>query len=352
MGVWRRWIFPSLRIVIFAVIAIALVKVAFFPDKAAGNEAVAPSGNIDDQVVSVVTGNIANQIELAATVVADPAIPARGTLAGEVAELHVKEGARVSAGAVIATVRKEIEQEPVTRTDAEGNVTTTTPPTKYRTAQVTAPAAGTVSSLPMVVGQSVSIGDTVAQIAPDTFSVTATIEPAQRFRLTEEPTEARVSVTGGPDEFTCTALRIITPLEGQSSTPDNPGSGATPGGPTVRCAVPGDVRVFAGLGGKLMLPGGSAENALLLPVTAVKGSSQGGSVWIVTADGTQEKRDVKLGLNDGRQVQITEGLAEGDSVLEFTPVEDPTNPGGGNGGGEECIEQPDGSVVCSSVQEG
>ncbi|WP_051701455.1 efflux RND transporter periplasmic adaptor subunit [Mycetocola saprophilus] len=334
----------------FAAIAIALVKIAFFPDQDTRREAIAPTGNIDDRVVSVSTGNIANQIELSATVVADPAVPARGTLAGEISELHVKEGAKVAAGAVIATVRKEIEQEPIVRTDAEGNTTTTTPAPKYRTAQVTAPAAGIVSSLPMVVGQSVAIGDPVAQVAPDSFSVTATIDPAQRFRLTEEPTEARVSVTGGPDEFTCTALRIITPLEGQSSTPENPGSGAAPSGPTVRCAVPGDVRVFAGLGGKLMLPGGSAENALLLPVTAVKGSSQGGTVWVVTADGTQEKREVKLGLNDGRQVQITEGLAEGDSVLEFIPVEDPTNPGGG--AGEDCFEQPDGSIACSTSQEG
>ncbi|RLP77779.1 HlyD family efflux transporter periplasmic adaptor subunit [Mycetocola tolaasinivorans] len=344
MGVWRRWIFPSLRIAVFAAIAVALVKIAFFPTAEPEREVMPPTGNVDEQVVAVVTGNIVNEIELDATVAADPAIPARANLVGEVAELHVTEGASVAAGAVIATLRNEIEQEPIVRTDSEGNVTTVIPKPKYRTAQVTTSVAGTVSSLPLVVGQSVAIGDAVAQVAPTTFSVTATIDPAQRFRLVEEPSEARVSVVGGPADFTCTALRITTPLEGQTE-----GEGAGSPGAAVRCAVPGDVRVFAGLGGKLMLPGGSVENALILPVTAVKGSSQSGNVWVVAEGGAPEIRDVKLGLNDGRQVQIVEGVAEGDSVLEFIPATDPTNPETGKDIGNGCVELPDGSVECGAV---
>jgi len=42
----------------------------------------------------------------------------------------------------------------------------------------------------------------------------------------------------------------------------------------------------------------------------------------VLPDGTHEERPVGLGLNDGEQVQITEGLAEGDEVLQFIPVGD------------------------------
>ncbi|UCR90008.1 efflux RND transporter periplasmic adaptor subunit [Mycetocola spongiae] len=328
----------------FAAIAVALVKLAFFPSTESEGALPLPTGNADDQVVAVSVGSIVNEISLGSTVVADPAVPARAGMIGEVGELSVAQGATVAKGAVLATIRQEIEQEPIVRTDAEGNTTTTAPKAKYRYSQVVAPEAGIISALPLIVGQAVAVGDTVAQIAPPTFSVTATIDPAQQFRLATQPTEARVSVVGGPAEFTCTGLTITAPLAGAAPGGDesNPGAPAAGNGPQVRCAVPADVRVFGGLSGKLVLPGGSAENVLVLPVTAVKGSSQSGSVWVMNAEGISEERPVSLGLNDGSLVQITEGLVEGDEVLEFIPVEDPTNGGPGN----DCVEQPNGEIIC------
>jgi hypothetical protein len=57
----------------------------------------------------------------------------------------------------------------------------------------------------------------------------------------------------------------------------------------------------------------------------VQGSVQHGNVWLVGADGATEQRAVVLGLTDGAQVQIAEGLAEGDTVLEYAPVSDLTD---------------------------
>ena len=94
----------------------------------------------------------------------------------------------------------------------------------------------------------------------------------------------------------------------------------------VTCAVPAGVTAFAGLGADLAITNGSADNALVVPVTAVQGSIQTGKVWVMLPDGTQEERSVCLGLNDGEQVQITEGLAEGDEVLQFIPVGDVAGP--------------------------
>ena len=99
--------------------------------------------------------------------------------------------------------------------------------------------------------------------------------------------------------------------------------------------------MFAGLTAKLTLAGGSVENAMTLPVTAVKGNAASGSVWVIGENGTSEERAVSLGLNDGTLVQITDGLAEGDTVLEFIPIVDATDPAQ-----DGCIEQPDGSVYC------
>jgi macrolide-specific efflux system membrane fusion protein len=343
MGVWRKWIFPILRITIFAIIAIALVKVAFFPDVSAEADPASPTGSITDPVTEVTMGSIATTVVVDGSVSADPASPGKATLAGEVSAVPVSQGQAVNAGDSLATIRQEVPQEPVATTDADGNVTMTQPKPKYKTAAVTAPVAGVVSSVPVLVGQVVAVGDVIATVAPPTFSVTGPIQPEDQFKLVEQPTEGQVEVVGGPGAFTCTGLTISTPLPGADAAPADPsGEPATAAaGATVRCAVPADVRVFAGLTAKLTLAGGSVDNAMTLPVTAVKGNAATGSVWVVDKDGASEERAVTLGLNDGTVVQITEGLAEGDSVLEFVPVVDATDPAD-----DSCIEQPDGTVFC------
>jgi multidrug efflux pump subunit AcrA (membrane-fusion protein) len=82
--------------------------------------------------------------------------------------------------------------------------------------------------------------------------------------------------------------------------------------------------VFAGMAATVVVDAGVAEDVLVVPVTAVQGSVQQGNVWVVGADGAQEQRAVVLGLTDGDQIEVREGLAEGDQVLMFVPVPDDT----------------------------
>ncbi|MET4639685.1 HlyD family efflux transporter periplasmic adaptor subunit [Mycetocola sp. 2940] len=341
MGVWRKWVFPILRLVIFSVIAIALVKVAFFPDLSTSVNASQPTGIVSDPVTQVAVGSIVTAVVIDAAVEADPAVDGRATLAGEIYEITAVAGQAVTAGDTLAKIRQEVVQEPVTRTDAAGNVTITQPRPTMKTALVKAPITGTVSTVSSLVGQVVAVGDSVAKVAPTTFSVSGPIKPEDQYRLVEQPNEAQVEALGGPGTFSCSALTISRPLAGaEASAPDGtaPATGAV-----VRCAVPADVRVFAGLTAKLTIAGGSADNILTLPVTAVKGNSTAGTVWVLAADGAPEERAVTLGLNDGALVQIVDGVAEGDDVLQFVPVDDSTDPAGGDG----CIEQPDGTVFCN-----
>ncbi|PSL39040.1 HlyD family secretion protein [Labedella gwakjiensis] len=342
MGVWRKWIFPIARLVVFAAIAVALVKVAFFPENMEETSSIDPTGTVAESIITVERGSIANDVVLDGSIVADAAADAKAALDGNILELKVGVGAAVAKDTELAVVRKEVIPEPVVSTDEEGNEVVTQPKTQYVTKTVTAPVAGVVSSLPMVVGQTVAIGDVVATVAPPTFSVTGQIAPEQQYRLQEKPTEAAVEVVGGPGSFTCTNLSISVPLEGSDgSAPDDGGDGASASGATVRCAVPSDVTVFAGLTGTITLPGGAADDVLVLPVTAVKGNSQEGSVWVLGEDGEPVETPVGLGLNDGSSVEITSGVDEGAEVLEFLPVDDATDVPA-----DDCIEQPDGSVFC------
>jgi multidrug efflux pump subunit AcrA (membrane-fusion protein) len=90
----------------------------------------------------------------------------------------------------------------------------------------------------------------------------------------------------------------------------------------------------------MVLAGGVADNVLTVPITAVEGSAQTGNVYFVLPDGTTEVRPVTLGLNDGVNVEVKEGLAEGDLILQFIPGATAV-PGTG-----ECMINPDGSSVC------
>lgn len=323
----------------------ALAKLAFVPDTAEESSPAVPTGAIVEPRIPVMLGTVTNDVVVTATVSADPAVPVKSTAAGTVNKIFVTQGSPVSAGDVVFDVKVPIERDPAKSVDAEGNPL----PPIFRYENVTAPAGGVLSSLAVIQGQDVTIGMAAGQVAPPSFSVSGALQPEQQYRLLNQPTEATITITGGPAPFTCTGLRISTPLAGSG---DDGGSaagaagGATGGGSggsgtTVSCAVPGEVTVFSGLAAEMTIAGGRAENVLVVPTTAVRGAAQNGTVWVSTADGGTEERAVGLGLSDGSQVQITGGLEEGEEILEFAP-------GALSGPAEgECTTFPDGSMVCA-----
>ncbi|SIO15755.1 Multidrug efflux pump subunit AcrA (membrane-fusion protein) [Agromyces cerinus subsp. cerinus] len=353
VGVWRKWIFPTIRIVLVAVIAIALAKLAFFPDRAeAESEALTPTGSVAEPQVAVARGSIANDVVLTGTVNADAAAPVKATATGTVDEVFVAAGQKVDAGQKIYDIKVPDEPEPVEAAPGpDGQPVMTTPEPTFHFEKVLAPSAGVLSSLDVIEGQPVATGDVTGQVAPPTFNVTATLSPEQQYRLTSAPAEAVVTIAGGPAPFTCGGLVISTPLSGSGAGAGGSGAaggaggtgGEASGGTTVRCSVPGDVRVFPGLSAQAKISAGSADDVLVVPVTAVEGGAETGVVWLVTADGERVEQPVKLGLSDGTQVEVVEGVAEGDQVLEFVPGA----PGGT--GQESCVQGPDGSMMCGTL---
>jgi hypothetical protein len=313
----RRWIMPTIRLVLFAVIAAALVKLAFFGGLTKASDAAVPTGSVVDQTVPVTKGTVRSDVVLDASVTADAATAVRATAAGQVVKVLVAPGQAIAANGAVATVRVQ----PVS---ADG---TTPPPARVVT--LTTTTAGTVSDVPVLAGQDLAVGDVLAQVAPPTFSVVGTMPPEQQYRLVNRPTEGSVTVSGGPKPFTCTGLSITTPLAGAGSASSGTGSSSgadassTDGSTattTVRCAVPGDVTVFSGIAAKLTVSGGVAENALTVPATAVEGAPGGdGVVYTAGSKGKPEAHDVTLGVTDGKVVEVTKGLSEGDDVLEFVP---------------------------------
>lgn len=320
MSVARKWVFPILRLVVFAAIAVALVKLAFFGASTAGSGGDIPSGGVVDPQVPVTIGTVSNDVVLSGTVKADDAVPVKAPLGGEIIQVDVSVGSSVTAGDQLGIVKG---------VNSAGRTVTVS---------IEAAATGTISSLSIVVNQQTTAGAVVAQIAPPGFYVTATVQPIDRYRLLDAPAEATVTVTGGPAPFTCTGLTVRTPLAGSGS---GSGDGETPGtgdpaagsGTVARCTVPSDVTVFPDLTAQLTISAGIAENVLVVPVTSVLGSAESGVVYVVVdpETGATEERTVTLGLSDGVNIEIVDGLEEGELVLQFVPGA-PADPGMGDGG--------------------
>lgn len=332
MGVTRRFIFPTVRIILWAVIAVALVKIAFAgADVTTTADPLRPTAEIVEAHVAATAGTITNTVTVKAAVVADAATPVRATLAGTVTKLLAKDGQQVDAGMAILVITLETPVDPTVTTDAETGVQTVTEnKPKIKTETVKAPHAGTLT-LPTLKDQVVSVGDTVASVSPGTMSVSGTLTPDQQYRLLGAPTDAEVTLKGGPAPFTCTNLRIgaAAPTTGTSDTTQvaDTGTGQSASG-VVTCAIPAGVIAFPGLGADMAITNGTAENAVVVPVTSVQGSVQNGNVWVVLPDGTTKSQPVTLGLTDGETVQIVDGLALGDEILQFIPV--------GDGGVPDC----------------
>ena len=328
MSVVRTIVFPALRLLVWSVIAVALVVLAFRGDADVETPVGpgAPTVDLTSAPVPVSRGTVSNTVSVSGTVVADASVPVKATAAGTVRRVLASPGA-VTAGQQLLEIRWEEERDPVTGTDAEGNPTVSQPPPRVRTATVTAPIAGMLTSLDVLVDQVVAVGDKVGAISPGTLSVTATLSQAEQFRLLSPPSSAEVEVQGGPAPFTCGGLTLgaASSAPADEADPGMPGGGApASGGTTARCQVPAGTAVFAGMGATMAIQAGLAENVLVVPITAVQGSVQTGNVWVVGDGGEPAERAVTLGLTDGQMIEIRDGLTEGEQVLEFVPVPDDT----------------------------
>ena len=329
----KRFVLPTLKVLIALVIAVALTKIAFFPSS--GQEATTgPSAGFEiaAQTTTATVGDVSNTIDVKGQVVQDAAVNAPATLAGSVDSFAVSEGATVTKGEPLVYLKKVEPQDPAVSTDEDGNEVTTPVADKVTWATVYSPAAGTVS-LKVLEDQETAVGDVLATGTPGTYSATGTITPSQQYQLTNAPKTASLTLDGGPAPFDCTGLTIGTKPTSQTTTDADGATTTTQGDGTsveVRCPIPSDQKVFPGLPVTIGIDAGSATGAVLVPVTAVEGSTGKGEVWVVPADGDAdkaEKRDVTLGVNDGTNVQVTDGLKEGETVLLFVPGKDTTRTG-------------------------
>lgn len=373
----KRYLLTGLKVLLALVVTAALVKLAFFPDSEQTAPTAAQTGfSVSTPLVTVTKADVKSAVDIDGQVVADAPTQVPATSVGTVARLYFDNGATVTSGEPILTIKKT---ETVTTTDNGSNGSNgangssdskgagsadssdsdskadTTPKTteKVTYIDVYAPATGTIN-YSVIKDQETTVGTSIASISTGTYSATGTISTAQQYQLTQAPTSATLTIKSGPAPFACNNLKIGT---GTASAPTN--STAAPKDTTdassgdgttvqVRCAVPADKKVFPGLKATISIAVGEAKGALTVPLTAVQGNYATGKVWVVPDPAKPTKTvetTVKLGINDGNQIVVTSGLKEGDSILQFVPGQDVDKTGKPN----SC--DPDGTCYDSAGKE-
>lgn len=372
----KRYLLTGLKVLLALVVTAALVKLAFFPDSEQTTPTAAQTGfSVSTPLVTVTKADVKSAVDIDGQVVADAPTQVPATSVGTVARLYFDNGAAVTSGEPILTIKKT---ETVTTTDNGSNgsngangssdskgtngsadssdsAADTTPKTteKVTYVDVYAPATGTIN-YSVIKDQETTVGTSIASISTGTYSATGTISASQQYQLTQAPTSATLTIKSGPAPFACGNLKIGT---GAASAPTN--STAAPKDTTdtssgdattvqVRCAVPADKKVFPGLKATISIAVGEAKGALTVPLTAVQGNYATGKVWVVPDPAKPTKTvetTVKLGINDGNQIVVTSGLKEGDSILQFVPGQDVDKTGKPN----SC--DPDGTCYDSAGKE-
>ena len=372
----KRYLLTGLKVLLALVVTAALVKLAFFPDSEQTAPTAAQTGfSVSTPLVTVTKADVKSAVDIDGQVVADAPTQVPATSVGTVARLYFDNGAAVTSGEPILTIKKT---ETVTTTDNGSNgsngasgssdskgangsadssdsAADTTPKTteKVTYIDVYAPTTGTIN-YSVIKDQETTVGTSIASISTGTYSATGTISASQQYQLTQAPTSATLTIKSGPAPFACGNLKIGagTASSSTNSTAAPKDSTDTSSGDAttvqVRCAVPADKKVFPGLKATISIAVGEAKGALTVPLTAVQGNYATGKVWLVpdpTKPTKTVETTVKLGINDGNQIVVTSGLKEGDSILQFVPGQDVDKTGKPN----SC--DPDGTCYDSAGKE-
>ncbi len=277
-------------------------------------DVIGAAADVSGEPVEVELGTVSSQLVLDATVQEKPGEPVEARQGGTVTRLWLNDGADVEEGAPVVSVSLPAEPDPEAE---EGESSSGT-----REVTLYAPVGGTVSGLKDVqVDDVLEPGAKVATVTTGEFHAIAQVPSNDLYRFYEDPGEIMLQVDKGPPAAECEFIGLGAAEQEDSGEEGSEGGGGGGGGSQLTCRVPSDLTVFDGVQGKLSVSTGEAENVVVVPVTAVRGNVDSGEVVVVDDGGSEEVREVSLGMSDGRLIEVTEGLSVGEQVLDPVPLD-------------------------------
>lgn len=165
--------------------------------------------------------------------------------------------------------------------------------------------SGIVAELLVTEGQYVAEGGSIMRLESyDKLWVEADLYPAEADRV-KKGQQLTVIVTGSEDKPQTMQVEFINPAIGSGTQMLQ-----------VRGTIPNPGNVWqAGMQAMVLLPSTVKQAELLLPIDAVIRSGDGAQVWVQTASGKYEPREVTLGEESFDKVEIKSGIRAGEQVV-------------------------------------
>ena len=226
-------------------------------------------------------------------------------------DLEDAEDVYKTAKSAVTQLESSIKETEISLSTAETNLGYT---------RITAPLDGTVVSVPVKVGQTINAAmdtPTIVQVA-DLSQMEILIEISEGDIVNIKPgVKVTYAILADLDNVQETTLKSIDPgltllTNGEYTEVVGDDEAIYYYG---RMVVPNkDGRLRIGMTTQNVIYVEDAEDVLVIPALAVKGSAEDEYVEILTEEGVQ-RRSIETGISDGLNVEVKKGLDEGEEVI-------------------------------------
>jgi RND family efflux transporter MFP subunit len=170
--------------------------------------------------------------------------------------------------------------------------------------QIRSPINGVVTDRPLYPGEMAPAGTPLVTVMDLSQVIAKAHIPQEEAALLKKGDAATLDVPGSETEVNGKVTLVSPALDADSTTVEiwvqaaNPAQAMKPG-TTVRVSIPAQ----------------QEAQAIVVPAAAVLTAPEGTSVMVMGSDQRAHQRNVKLGIHNGDQVQITEGVKPGEQVI-------------------------------------
>ncbi|MGI5055659.1 efflux RND transporter periplasmic adaptor subunit [Treponema socranskii] len=194
---------------------------------------------------------------------------------------------------------------PVRRGDVIARVDPSEPGSSYTLSPVLAPINGSIIKTPLKVGTKVTTSSAVTTIG-DIASLQITAKIPERYVASlRTGLKAEISLEAYPDAvFAATVTHVSPVLDVNARTKE-----------IVLTFDENDMRINAGMFGKVKLYTLDYEGAVALPSDAVVTKGDKPYLYVVKSDDTVEQREITLGQSVDGTVQVLSGIEAGERVV-------------------------------------
>lgn len=171
--------------------------------------------------------------------------------------------------------------------------------------EIRSPINGVVTERPLYAGETAPAGTPLITVMDVSTLLAKTHLPEDQARLLKVGQPATVTPDGSGQSFPGKVSLISPALDPGSTTIE------------VWVKVPNKAGTLkAGAPARVSITSATVENAIVVPKEAVlTGPSGAQMVMVVDSDNVAHQRDVRIGISDGKNVQVLSGLKTGETVI-------------------------------------